>query len=334
MRAIVYTAPHELQELEVAEPQPEDGEVVVEVGAVGICGSEIEGFANQSPFRVPPLIMGHEFVGCLGDGSRVVVNPVVSCRRCDLCLRGLANLCRQRKIIGIHRSGGFAQRVAVPKENCYPLPEGVSMLAGAVVEPLANAVHAFRLAQQNEPNPLRVGVIGAGALGFLTAVVARDRGVPFVAIADLSEERRTLAVGTGASTIGEHLNDEFDVVFDAVGRPETRLASLEQLRPGGTAVWIGLHGPDPAFDALAFIRQEHRVLGTFCYQDRDYRAAIPQAATLNLDWIRTFPLSAGIDAFDKLVAGDVTSVKTVLLPNETSLGIHHTRRADGKQMRK
>lgn len=327
MRAIVYTAPLELQELEVAEPEPAAGEVVIEVGAVGICGSEIEGFASQSPFRVPPLIMGHEFVGRLDDGSRVVVNPVVSCRRCDLCLRGLTNLCRQRSILGIHRPGGFAQRVAVPAVNCYALPESVPTLAGAVIEPLANAVHAFRLAQQHEPFPLRVGVIGAGTLGFLTAVVARDRGVPFVALADLSEERRSLAAATGASAIGEQLDGEFDVVFDAVGTPSTRRASLERLRPGGTAVWIGLHGPDPGFDGTSLIRHEQRVLGTFCYQDQDYQAAILQAATLELDWIRTFPLSAGVDVFQQLVAGDVSSVKTMLLPNGTAPG------ADGGMVR-
>ena len=83
--------------LNVDEPVSGDGEVLVEVAAVGKCGSEFEGFASQSPFRVPPLIMGHEFAGVRFDnGLSVAVNPVVSCRRCDLCLRGLTNVCRQR----------------------------------------------------------------------------------------------------------------------------------------------------------------------------------------------------------------------------------------------
>ena len=110
MKAIVYTAPLELQFQEVDEPTPGPGEVLVDVDAVGICGSELEGFANQSPFRVPPLIMGHEFSGRRADtGQPVVINPLVSCQQCDLCLRGKPNLCRNRKIIGIHRSGGFAE---------------------------------------------------------------------------------------------------------------------------------------------------------------------------------------------------------------------------------
>jgi threonine dehydrogenase-like Zn-dependent dehydrogenase len=188
------------------------------------------------------------------------------------------------------------------------------METGALVEPLANAVHAFRLAQSYDPLPLRVGVIGAGTLGFLVALVAHDRGVPFVAISDLSPERRSTALATGASSIGEFLEGEFDVVFDAVGSSSTRSASLELLRPGGTAVWIGLHGSDPGIDGLALIRNEKRVLGTFCYQDQDYRAAIARSATLDSSWITTFPLDEGVDVFQRLVAGDVNSVKTILIP--------------------
>jgi threonine dehydrogenase-like Zn-dependent dehydrogenase len=315
MRAIVYTAPLELRAMEVAEPVPDQGEVLVTVGAAGICGSELEGFASQSPFRVPPLIMGHEFVGHLDDGTRIVVNPVVSCRQCDLCLRGMTNLCRHRSILGIHRAGGFAERVAVPAVNCYPLPDDVSLLGGAVIEPLANAVHAFRLAQQYDPLPLRVGVIGAGTLGFLTAMVAVGRGVPSVSIADLSEERRVQAVRTGASSVVERLEGEFDVIFDAVGTASTRASSVSLLRRGGTAVWIGLHGSDPGIDGLGLIRNEQRVLGTFCYQDQDYQLAILQATTLNTDWIRTYPLDDGVEVFHRLVDGDVSSVKTMLLPD-------------------
>ena len=97
MKAMVYTAPLELKILEVDVPEPLEGEVLVRVRAAGICGSELEGVASRSPFRVPPLIMGHEFVGNRADnGDFVIVNPVVSCFNCDLCLRGLTNVCRHR----------------------------------------------------------------------------------------------------------------------------------------------------------------------------------------------------------------------------------------------
>jgi threonine dehydrogenase-like Zn-dependent dehydrogenase len=316
MKAMVYTAPLELEILDVDEPRAAPGEVLVEVAAVGICGSELEGFANQSPFRVPPLIMGHEFAGVrLDTGDAVVVNPVVSCGRCDLCLRGLANLCRARKIVGIHRAGAFAERVAVPEFNCYPLPGEVPLLNAALVEPLANAIHAFRLAQAYDPCPLRVGVIGAGTLGFLTALVAHDRRVPAVEVADLSPERRAFVMSAGATLVTEQLAGEFDVIFDTVGSAQTRASSLELLRPGGTAVWIGLHGPETGVDGLALIRGEKRILGTFCYQDLDYRASVARVATLEPPGLATYPLETGVETFERLVAGDVSSLKTMLLPN-------------------
>src|SRR5688500_18062371 len=109
VKAIVYTAPSTMEFLDVEEPHARPGETLIEVAAVGICGSELHGI--QSPgFRKPPLVMGHELAGTTSDGRRVVVHPVVACGRCDLCLRGLANVCRNRTIVGIHFSGGFGER--------------------------------------------------------------------------------------------------------------------------------------------------------------------------------------------------------------------------------
>lgn len=316
MKAMVYTAPLELKILEVDEPVPAPSEVLVEVAAVGICGSELEGFASESPFRVPPLIMGHEFAGRrLDTGEAVAVNPVVSCHSCDLCLRGLTNLCRKRSIIGIQRAGGYAERVAVPEVNCYPLPQGVSMLAAALIEPLANAVHAFRLAQLYEPCPLRVGVIGAGTLGFLIALVAHDRGVPTIEVAELSQTRRDLTAHSGATKVSKRLEGEFDVVIDTVGSAATRASSAGLLRPGGTAVWVGLHGPETGVDGQALIRTEKRILTSFCYQDVDYRAAVARVATLEPTGLVSHPLEHGVEVFERLVAGDVSNIKTMLLPN-------------------
>jgi threonine dehydrogenase-like Zn-dependent dehydrogenase len=316
MKAMVYTAPLELKIREVDEPVPAPGDVLVEVAAVGICGSDLQGFASQSPFRAPPLIMGHEFAGRrLDTGEGVVVNPVVSCRSCDLCLRGLTNICRKRSIIGIQRAGGYAERVAVPEVNCYPLPEGVSLLAAALIEPLANAVHSFRLAQLYEPCPLRVGVIGAGTLGFFTALIAHDRGVPTIEVAELSPTRRDFAAHAGATKVSERLEGEFDVVIDTVGSAATRASSIELLRPGGTAVWVGLHGPETGVDGQALIRTEKRVLTTFCYQDLDYRAAVARAATLEPTGLASYPLEDGVEVFERLVAGDMDHLKTMLLPN-------------------
>jgi len=314
MRAVVYTAPLTLELQDVPEPQPAPGEVIVNVKAVGICGSELEGFRSQSPFRVPPLIMGHEIAGVRADTSEsVAVNPLIACHRCDLCRRGHENLCRSRALLGIHRAGGFAERVAVP-ESCLHPARGLPFHVAALAEPMANAVHAFALAQQADPQPQRVGVIGAGMLGLASAVVARRTGVPDLCICDLSQERLDAAARTTAAETCEELEGEFDVVIDAVGSEATRRASVARLRPAGTAVWIGLHGPEAGFDALALVRSEQRVQGSFAYVDRDFRAALTILKDLRVDWVANVSLRDGVEVFEELLEGPADATKTLLVP--------------------
>jgi len=323
MKAMVYTAPLTLEVRDVPEPEPDDGDVLIAVEAVGICGSELEGFASQSPFRIPPLVMGHEFAGVrLDTGVRVVVNPVVSCRRCDLCLRGLTNVCRRRSIVGIQRPGAFAEIVAVPEANCYPIPDGLSFAGAALVEPLANAIRATRLAHQVDPLPQRVAVIGAGALGYLTAFALVRRGVPEVVVMDRSPARLANVVALGAHAAPDTLDGEFDIIFDVVGSADTRAISIAQLRPGGAAVWIGLHEPAPGFDGLNLIRGERSVLGTFCYQDVDFRAAIALVGDLPSDLVVSRPLAQGVEAFSALLTEPPPTIKTLLLPRtEARVGV-------------
>lgn len=315
MKAMVYTAPLALEIQDVDEPTPGPGEVVIEVRAAGICGSEREGFYSQSPFRVPPLIMGHEFAGVRVDtGESVVINPLVSCGRCDLCLRGERNLCRSRQIVGIHRPGAFAQQVVVPTENIYAIPQGMSFDKAALVEPIANAVHAYRLAQAHDPLPRRVGVIGAGMLGMAVTIVALHQGVREVFVSDLSSYRLTQAEAIGAIPLQDGLDGEFDLIFDAVGTDQTRSDSVRLLRPGGTTIWIGLHGEDPGFDGLGLIRAEKNIRGTFCYHDRDFRAAIDLAEQFQDSWVDSFPLERGPEVFIGKADIPATSVKQILRP--------------------
>ena len=141
----MFTGPGAMELLDMPEPDVADGDVLVHVRAAGICGSELHG-ARHPGFRVPPLIMGHEFAGISDDGNPVIINPILSCGQCDLCARGLRQVCRYRAIIGVHRAGGFAERVAVPRSALVPLPDGLAWDAATAVEPAANAVHAWGIA--------------------------------------------------------------------------------------------------------------------------------------------------------------------------------------------
>src|SRR3954464_15768609 len=165
VRAMVFTKPGVVEMLDVDQPKAGPGEVLVQVAACGICGSELHGISKPG-FREPPLVMGHEFSGTTPDGRRVTVNPVVSCGSCDLCRLGREQLCRSRAIIGIHRPGAFTSQVAVPESAAHELPEGLWWEQAALIEPLANAVHAWALA--GATTDARVGILGAGTIGVVT----------------------------------------------------------------------------------------------------------------------------------------------------------------------
>ena len=163
MKALVFTAIGIVEIQDVPDVVAGDNEVIVHVDRTGICGSELHGI-QTSGFRVPPLIMGHEFVGHTSDGRRVAVNPLTSCTTCDLCITGYTQLCRTRSLLGVHRPGGFAERVVVPRSSIHDLPDDIDWDRAALIEPTANAVHAWSLA--GSPKDKRIGVIGCGPIGF------------------------------------------------------------------------------------------------------------------------------------------------------------------------
>jgi len=316
MRALVFTAPGTVEMLDVPEPDPGPGEVLVQVRAAGICGSELHG-ARHPGFRQPPLIMGHEFAGTTAGGEAVVVNPILSCGHCDLCQRGLRNLCRERQIIGVHRAGGFAERVAVPASALRPVPPGLGWEAAALIEPAANAVHAWNQASGalgTDAKGARVGVIGCGAIGLLCVAVALSSGAARVEVSDLAPARLAAALRLGAGAGGPGLEGEYDVVSDAVGSAATRAASVEHQRPGGMAIWLGLADSEPGFDASALVRSEKRVLGSFAYSDEEFAQATAMIREWDLAWAAGYPLAEGADVFTELMNGSLHPVKALLRP--------------------
>ncbi|MGI5240410.1 alcohol dehydrogenase catalytic domain-containing protein [Dactylosporangium sp. CA-139066] len=315
MKALLYAGPLELVVTDLDVPAPADDEVLVRVAAAGVCGSEVEGFATQSPFRKPPLVMGHEFAGHrVDDGALVTVNPLVACGECANCRRGRTNICDHRSILGINRAGGFAEYVAVPRANVHPLPAGVSPQRGAFVEPMANAVHAANLVADRLAPDARVGVIGAGMLGTAVLLVLRSRGLTGIDVADLAEPRLATAVKAGAERTGQRLTGAFDVILDTVGTAGTRADSVAQLHPGGAAVWLGLHAAESDADCRAMIRGEKAVLGSFCYTDAEFAAAAPLAAALDEDWLELRDLADGVEVFEALMRGPSARIKTMLVP--------------------
>ena len=159
-----------------------------------------------------------------------------------------------------------------------------------------------------------MGIIGAGTIGLVCLLVACAGGAESVAVADPSESRLRVARRLGASSAGDELEGEFDITLDAVGLPVTRRASVAHLRPGGTAVWLGLMDGDPGFEATDLVRMEKRVLGSFAYTHDEFVRALGEAGRLDLGWVDSFPLEQGPAIFGELMGGRTDVVKALLRP--------------------
>jgi L-iditol 2-dehydrogenase len=324
--------------LDVEKPAPQPGEVLLKVAAAGICGSELEGFATKSPRRVPPLIMGHEFSGTIeavGEGvtdfsvgQRVTVNPLITCGQCDLCRMGRTNACPNRRLTGMHRPGAFAEWLTVPAGQLYLLPDDFSFNRASMVEPLANGVHAVRLAA--DPTAQAVCVFGAGTIGILAAQAAKLLGNVRILIADVNDRRLSLALNSAADqTVNTRTQDlkqaaadftngrGFAYSIDAVGLSETRSLAADVLRPGGTAVWVGLHADETAVSGMGAVLGEKRLQGSYGYTQQDFQKAFQllQSGAIEIEsWCRNFPLEEGVTIFTDLLGGKTEHVKAILQP--------------------
>src|SRR6478752_4128539 len=179
MRALVYTAPGQVEIQEQPRPTAVAGDEEIVIQLAGVCGSDISGFLGHSALRKPPLVLGHELVGRRRNGRRVVANPLVSCGHCNACISGAQNLCDSWKLLGLGTTPGtFAEYVALPTTHVYEVPDSLTAAQAILTEPLANIVHLFRIAS---PQPLfRLAIVGAGTMGalaLLTGVRAGARDV-------------------------------------------------------------------------------------------------------------------------------------------------------------
>ena len=328
MQALVYTATKEFELRDEAEPSTDVGEALVRIDAVGICGSDMHAWHGHDPRRVPPLILGHEAAGTVLEGpaagSRVVLNPLITCGRCRYCLEGRANLCPSRDLIGMRRPGAFAERIAIPEQNLIAIPEGMDPAAAALTEPCATAWHGLALAARVSWRPIpecRALVIGGGSVGLLAGLILRAWGAAGVRLAETNELRRESAAAAGVSTFDPIADPAeeggFDLVFDAVGSASTRAAATAAVRPGGVIAHVGLQEWAGDFDARTVTLSEVSFVGIYTYTDADLRAslaALHDGRLGTLDWVERRPLADGAQAFLDLDAGRTSAAKIVLVP--------------------
>jgi len=324
---------HEAKGLKIEnrpEPQPQEGEVLIRFGAGGICGSDLhyyhEGRVGDFALR-EPMVLGHEVAGevvVLGSnvrkiqvGQRVAVNPTRACMRCDYCLSGRSNLCRNVRFFGSaarfpHVQGAFAELFTASEQQCVPIPQSLSYRVAACAEPLAVTLHA--VSRGGKVLGRRVLVTGAGPIGVLVVAAARLAGAAEIVVTDLFDEALAVAERMGATRVVNVKSaspeleafakegGRFDVAIEVSGNPRALQNCIDATRPGGRIVQVGLLAAANSDVAVNKITaKELELVGTFRFHE-EFQWAVDGlvARRIDVDPIlsREFTFSEAISAFE------------------------------------
>ncbi|WP_368498380.1 zinc-binding dehydrogenase [Herbiconiux sp. A18JL235] len=353
MRAAVYHGRRDLRFEEVPVPSPGPGELLIEVGTVGVCGSDVGEWAHgphQHPVDTPhpatghhgPIIPGHEFSGvvvALGEGvderwlgSSIASCGSVACGRCPACLRGETNLCRSYAGVGLHRDGALAGYVTAPIECCLALEEtGLSLDEAALVQPMSIAVH--NVTRAGDVDGQTVLLQGVGGIGAFLVCALVDAGARVVA-SDMDAERLAIARQLGAHetvlVTGEAAADreliaaavggaELRVVFEVSGSRPGVLAALDLAPRGSRIVLVGIQKAPVEIDLARFTLDEKTLIGTNALvRESDFPRALELVASRR-DWgviaPRVVPLDEVIDeALLPMSEGRPRAIKTLIDP--------------------
>ncbi len=338
MKAARLEAVGRLRVQEVAAPTARSGELVVRVEACGVCGTDRHIFHGEYP-AVLPMTPGHEFAGTVTAagpgcrmqvGTRVTVDPNISCGECLECRRGDPCLCPRRVALGVDLDGGLAEFVVVPERQAYPLPDALPITWGALCEPLACCLHALDLA--GIIPGMRVAIFGGGVIGQIMVQLSALSGAVSTVLVTRQAERRSLAERLGATATydphavavpaallgsGGALPRGADVVFECAGVVETFEQSLATARRGGTIVVIGVAPQDAVSGVRPYdiFARELRIVGSFL-NPLTHGRAVDLAASGRLDLASLITSEWPLDQVPALLAAPPRQgqVKEIVLP--------------------
>ena len=342
MKALVLEAYNRFEIRDVANPVISDDEVLVEVKAVGICGSDVHGMDGSTGRRIPPIIMGHEASGMIitigknvsrwKSGDRVTFDSTIYKLDDWFTLNGHYNLSDNRMVLGVscqefRRDGAFAQYVAIPQHILHRIPENVTFEQAALVEPVAVALHAVNLSGI-KLNDTTV-VFGAGMIGLFIIQLLKQAGCTVIAV-DILEEKLEMAKKAGADVILNTQSDDIpgeirkytcnrgaDIAFEAVGISSTINLAISSLRKGGTLVLVGNLSPSIDFPLQKVVTGEITVKGS-CAINGEYPAVLELISKGKIDVdsmiSNVVPLIEGAKYFDKLYNKEPGLLKVILKP--------------------
>jgi L-iditol 2-dehydrogenase len=316
MKVIRLHARADLRLHDESDPIPGAGEKMLQVKAVGICGSDLHWFAEGGIGDAQlehPLVLGHEFAGITESGQRVAVDPAIPCRQCELCQHGHPNLC-ERVVFAGHgaRDGALRERMAWDEKNMIPIPDLLTYADGAMLEPLGVAIHAVDLAHLKAG--MTVGVFGCGAIGLLIVQLARLSGAVTIIATDRLVHRLEAAGSMGATkailaeggaeiqkvmaaTGGRGVN----IAFEVAGEQEAVDTSIAAVIPGGKVILAGIPVDDSTSFSASTARRKGLTIKLVRRMKHTYPRAIELVSTGLVD-VRSlvthrFPLVKAVEAF-------------------------------------
>jgi L-iditol 2-dehydrogenase len=322
MKQVELSAPESVRLIEVPRPSPGPDELLIAVAQVGICGSDIHAYHGKHPFIQLPVIPGHEFAGTVVEvgpdvrgfdpGQRVTVEPSLVCGQCYNCTHGRYNICEHLEVIGCQTTGAMADYVTTPAAKAFLLPDDVTWDQAALVEPLAVAVHAVRVAQVRAGANLLI--LGAGTIGLMALQAAKAMGAGDVIITDLLQDRLDLALQLGAdkavnpatSDLVPVLEETFgpqraDVIIECVGVAATARDAIGVARKGTRIVLAGVFEEEVSVNLGLVQDRELELVGTLMYVKEDFATALEllRDGKVQADPLIThrFPLDQAAEAF-------------------------------------
>jgi threonine dehydrogenase-like Zn-dependent dehydrogenase len=333
MKALVYTNPKKAEFLEVAEPQAKAGALKVKMKYCGVCGSDIGIYMGKHPRAKAPLIFGHEFLGVLEEsgtrfskGDKVVAYPLLSCGHCRPCTTGQPHVCESLKLIGIDVDGGMGEFAYVDEDVLFKVPEGVSDIAAATIEPLAVIIRAIH--QSGFKALDKVAVIGAGPIGMITGLVLKKMGAAMVMISDIDENRLAKAEGFGLIAVNarkesfkEILMDKtdrvgVDVLYECSGAKNAALEMSDLTRVSGTICMVAVHKEPHEVNLRDINFKEQTLIGTRVYTLEEFGQAVEYSKEISddLEKIVTniIPMSEGGKVFDLILQPDSGTIKVLI----------------------
>ncbi len=333
----VVNAPGSIIFREVPVPEAKEGQVLIRIHKIGICGTDIRVFEGKYPSIAYPVTQGREAageiveVGCgvqnLFVGQKVTVQPQITCGCCRYCVEGKYNLCENKKVMGFQIPGMAQEYVAVDAERVATLSQDTSYEEGTMIEHLAVAVHAVKKAGSMAGKS--VLVLGAGPIGIITGQVAMGMGASKVMVTDISDARLefakksgiTFGVNTADAGLGEALLHNFggekaDVVFDCAGTNETIAQAIQYADTGGVIVLVAVFRGLASVDLAQLAARELKLHTTQMYRNADYLDAIAlvDEGRVNLEVLVSghFGFRQYADAYRYLIEGKDKAMKVII----------------------